>query len=128
MMSLYCAAASAVVLSTLVLFGLVDTLILQRPWNPDRGPIMPKLARDVVRLGLLMAVGLYAATVILNQPVGALLVSSTVVSAVIGLALQDTLKNVFSGMALDLEKPFKPGDWLQIDGQTRRSGPRPTTA
>jgi len=113
------AAASAVLLSTLVLFALVETLILLRPWNPDRGPIMPKLARDVVRLGLLLAAGLYAATVILNQPVGALLVSSTVVSAVIGLALQDTLKNIFSGMAIDLEKPFKPGDWLLIDGQTR---------
>jgi small-conductance mechanosensitive channel len=112
-------AASAVLLTTLVLFALVDTLILQRPWNPDGGPIVPKLARDVVRLGLLLATGLYAATVILGQDVGALLVSSTIVSAVIGLALQDTLKNIFSGMALDLEKPFKTGDWLMIDGQTR---------
>lgn len=113
------AAASAVLLSTLVLFALVDALILQRPWNPDRGPFIPKLARDVVRIGLLIAAALYAATVILNQPVGPLLVSSTVLSAVIGLALQDTLKNIFSGMALDLEKPFKPGDWLMIDGETR---------
>jgi small-conductance mechanosensitive channel/CRP-like cAMP-binding protein len=113
------AAASAVLLSTLVLFALVDALILQRPWNPDRGPFIPKLARDVVRIGLLVAAALYAATVILNQPVGPLLVSSTVLSAVIGLALQDTLKNIFSGMALDLEKPFKPGDWLLIDGKTR---------
>ena len=113
------AAASAVLLSTLVLFALLDALILQRPWNSEAGPIVPKLARDVLRLVLLLAVGLYAATVILNQPIGALLVSSTVLSAVIGLALQDTLKNIFSGMALDLEKPFKPGDWLMIDSQTR---------
>ena len=112
-------AASALLLTTLVLFALVDALILQRPWNPDRGPFVPKLARDVVRIGLLVAAALYAATVILKQPVGPLLVSSTVLSAVIGLALQDTLKNIFSGMALDLEKPFKPGDWLLIDGQMR---------
>lgn len=113
------AAASAVLLSALVLFAVLDGLILQRPWNSEAGPLVPKLARDVLRLVLFLAVGLYAAAVILNQPIGALLVSSTVVSAVIGLALQDTLKNIFSGMALDLEKPFKPGDWLLIDGQTR---------
>jgi len=114
------AAASAALLSALVLFALLDALILQRPWNSDAEPMVPKLARDVLRLALLVAVGLYAATVILGRrDLGALLVSSTVVSAVIGLALQDTLKNIFSGMALDLEKPFKPGDWLMIDGQTR---------
>ena len=37
-------------------------------------------------------------------------------SAIVGLAFQDTLKNVFSGLAMDIEKPFKPGDWLLLDG------------
>ncbi len=61
------AAASAVLLSALVLFSLLDTLILQRPWNLDAEPMVPKLARDVLRLTLLVAVGLYAATVILGS-------------------------------------------------------------
>ena len=111
--------ATVVLLTALVLFALLDALVLQRPWDREAGPMVPKLARDILRLALLVAVGLYAATQILDQPVAPLLVSSTVLSAVIGLALQDTLKNIFSGMALDLEKPFKPGDWLMIDGQTR---------
>ncbi len=109
----------ALLLTTLVLYSLVDALILQRPWGKDQGPLVPKLARDVLKLGVLIGVGLFAATEILHQPVGAVLVSSTVLSAVIGLALQDTLKNVFSGMALDLEKPFRAGDWLVIDGGVR---------
>ena len=112
-------STAALLLTTLVLYAFIDALILQRPWGRDQGPLVPKLARDVLKLGLLIAVGLFAATEILNQPVGAVLVSSTVLSAVIGLALQDTLKNVFSGMALDLEKPFRPGDWLMIDGGVR---------
>ena len=113
------ASAMALLLTTLVLYALVDALILQRPWGKDQGPLVPKLARDVLRLGLLIAVGLFAMTKILNQPVGPVLVSSTVLSAVIGLAMQDTLKNIFSGMALDLEKPFRPGDWLVIEGGVR---------
>ena len=33
---------------------------------------------------------------------------------VIGLALQDTLGSVMSGIALLLERPFRVGDWLRI--------------
>lgn len=112
------AATSAAVLSALVAFALVDALILQRPWASAGPPMLPKLARDVLRMGLLVAVGLLAAKAVLQQPLGAILVSSTVLSAVAGLALQDVLKNVFAGMALDLEKPFVRGDWLMLDGVT----------
>ena len=38
-------------------------------------------------------------------------------SLVIGLALQDTLKNLFSGILLLFERPFALGDWLQV-GET----------
>jgi small-conductance mechanosensitive channel/CRP-like cAMP-binding protein len=112
-------ATAALLLSTLVLFAIVDALLLQRPWRSSQDPMMPKLGRDVLRLALLVTVGLLAATKILGQPVGAVLVSSTVLSAVVGLALQDTLKNIFAGVSLDLEKPFHRGDWLVLDGETQ---------
>jgi small-conductance mechanosensitive channel len=41
-----------------------------------------------------------------------LLATSTVVSAVIGLALQDTLKNAFAGLNMSIEKSFVEGDWV----------------
>jgi small-conductance mechanosensitive channel/CRP-like cAMP-binding protein len=112
------AASLAAVLTALVGFSLVDSLVFQRPWNPSRGPMMPKLARDVLRVVVLAAAGLVIATAILRQPLPAVLVSSTVLSAVIGLALQDVLKNVFAGMAIELEHPFGRGDWLLLDGET----------
>lgn len=111
------AASVSALLTALVLYSLLDTLVFQRPWSPARGPIMPKLARDVLRVVVLAASGLLVATMILEQPLPAVLVSSTVLSAVVGLALQDMLKNVFAGMALELEKPFARGDWLQVEGQ-----------
>lgn len=110
-------ATLALLLTALVLFAVVEALVLWRAWGRDR-PALPKLARDVLRLAVLVAVGLFAVTAILGQPLNAVLVSSTVLSAVVGLALQDTLKNVFSGMALDLEKPFRRGDFLLLDGTT----------
>lgn len=42
-----------------------------------------------------------------------LLASSAVVAVVLGLALQETLGNVFSGITLQLGKPFAPGDWVR---------------
>jgi small-conductance mechanosensitive channel len=46
----------------------------------------------------------------------ALLATSAVFSLVLGLALQDTLGNLFSGVALQIESPFKIGDWIEVHG------------
>ncbi len=45
---------------------------------------------------------------------GPLLTGSAVISIVIGLALQETLGNFFSGMVLQASVPFKTGDWIQV--------------
>jgi small-conductance mechanosensitive channel/CRP-like cAMP-binding protein len=46
--------------------------------------------------------------------VSSVLAGSAVVSIVLGLALQETLGNFFSGMVLQASVPFQPGDWIQI--------------
>jgi small-conductance mechanosensitive channel/CRP-like cAMP-binding protein len=53
---------------------------------------------------------------VFGYPLSGLLVTSTVVSAVIGLALQDTLSNLFSGISLQLESPFNVEDWVNLGG------------
>lgn len=45
-----------------------------------------------------------------------LLVSSTVVTAVIGLSLQQVLTSLFVGIILQLEAPFVVGDWVDVHG------------
>ena len=110
-------ASVAGVLTAFVVFSLFDSLVVQRPWDPARRPMMPKLARDVLRVAVLAAAALVVAKVVLGYSLEAVLVSSTVISAVVGLALQDVLKNVFAGMALEIERPFQRGDWILLDGQ-----------
>jgi small-conductance mechanosensitive channel len=46
-----------------------------------------------------------------------LLTTSAVLSFVLGLALQDTLGNFFAGITINIEKPYKVGDWVKI-GET----------
>jgi small-conductance mechanosensitive channel len=42
------------------------------------------------------------------------LATSAVVGAVVGLALQDTLGNLFAGIALHSEAPFRVGEWVRL--------------
>jgi small-conductance mechanosensitive channel/CRP-like cAMP-binding protein len=110
---------AALVLAVLFLNALIDVLLLRRPWNPQLGPL-PALVRGLFLVLILIATTFFAASQILGLSLPAVLVSSTVLSAVLGLALQDVLKNVFAGMALQLEGSLKVGDWLQLDGQFAR--------
>lgn len=43
-----------------------------------------------------------------------LLATSTVLSAILGLALQDTLRNAFAGLNMSMEKSFVEGDWVMF--------------
>jgi CRP-like cAMP-binding protein len=43
-----------------------------------------------------------------------LLTTSAVAAVVVGFALQDTLGNLFSGLAIQIEKPFRVGHWVAV--------------
>lgn len=53
---------------------------------------------------------------VFDLPVTGLLAASGVTAIVLGLALQNTLGDVFSGIVLNLAKPYHPGDWVVLDG------------
>lgn len=52
-----------------------------------------------------------------------LLATSAIFSVVLGLALQDTMGNFFSGIAMQMDRPFGIGDWVEIhSGQQKWTG------
>lgn len=111
-----------VVLSVLALYGLLDSFLVIRPLDAGTTSqqgryLVPRLLYNVVRFLSVVAAGIFALTAIHNVPLPTVLVSSTVLSAVLGLALQDVLKNVFAGVSMELEGRVKEGDWLMIDEQ-----------
>ena len=68
----------------------------------------------------LFAAAIYIATaaIVLNSvfalPVTGVVATSGIVAIVLGLALQNTLADVFSGIAVGIEAPFSVGDRIQI--------------
>ena len=52
--------------------------------------------------------------IVLGKPITGLLATSDLFAAIIGLALQRMIADIFSGLALTVERPFTIGDWLEI--------------
>ncbi len=75
---------------------------------------VPKLLIDLVRLFVVMLGGAIVLATVWNADLAGLVTALGVSSIVIGLALQDTLGSVMSGIALLFEHPFSVGDWLQV--------------
>ncbi len=80
----------------------------------ERRPREARLLRDVVvgvvYAGMLLAIMAFVFAV----PVATLIATSGAIAIVFGLALQNTLSDVFSGIALNLGRPYVLGDWIQL--------------
>lgn len=74
-----------------------------------------KIHRDVVDFVLYVICAVPILKTQLKLDVTTLLGTSAVLSLVLGLALQDTLGNLFAGLSLQLERPFEVGDFIRVD-------------
>lgn len=77
---------------------------------------VPTLFRDLSRFILILVGFVIIFSTVWNQDLSSLITALGVGSLVIGLALQDTLGNLFSGIAILFEKPYGEGDWIEVDG------------
>ncbi|MBI1915567.1 MAG: mechanosensitive ion channel [Planctomycetes bacterium] len=51
-----------------------------------------------------------------------LFAGSALLTAVVGLSLRDTLGNLFAGLAIQAQRPFEIGDWIQFNKETTQIG------
>jgi small-conductance mechanosensitive channel/CRP-like cAMP-binding protein len=85
------------------------------------GRKLPRIAMDLLNLGIAVAALLLTLHLAGVHP-GTLFAGSAVLTAVLGLALKDTLGNLFSGLALQAQRPFEVGDWIQYDDKQEHIG------
>lgn len=85
--------------------------------RPHEAHLLQDLIVGIVYLGVTLSVIGF----VFGAPVGPLIATSGVVVVLIGLALQNTLADVFSGIALALGRAYVIGDWIQLaDGTEGR--------
>ena len=80
----------------------------------------PRLLVDILRLIFVVVGFLLVYSGIWQKDVSPLLTTFGVGSLVLGLALQDTLGNLFAGLSLVFERPIAVGDWIQVGDQVGR--------
>jgi small-conductance mechanosensitive channel len=75
---------------------------------------IPRILRDLMQgIGYLIAALMVFARG--DMDVTKIFTASVLTTAVIGLALQETLGNVLAGLALQIERDFEVGDWIRVD-------------
>jgi small-conductance mechanosensitive channel/CRP-like cAMP-binding protein len=85
--------------------------LIANPWREDRpSERFPAIVQDVTTIALFTI----TATVLMKEQ---LLTTSAVGAVVVGFALQDTLGNLFSGLAIQIERPFRVGHWIAVGAQ-----------
>jgi small-conductance mechanosensitive channel len=94
-------------LLTLGAIQVVITLLFH-PWFSDHAT---ERAPGIVQGALIISVFLLVVTLVFPEQ---LLAASAVGAVVVGFALQDTLGNFFAGLALQIDRPFKPGHWIEV--------------
>lgn len=81
-----------------------------------RQPVETRLLQDLFAATIYVCAVLGIVANVFGVPISGLLAASGVVAIVLGLALQSTLGDVFSGVVLNLAKPYHPGDWVILEG------------
>lgn len=94
----------------------VDVLFNRKTQRPA-----PRIFRDLTQAVVYVIVLMLTMRAIGVEP-GSLLTTSALLTAVVGLALQDTLGNMVSGLALQMQSPFEVGDWIQFEQDPRQIG------
>lgn len=84
-------------------------------------PRESKLMLDILAALVYVAAVFAIIANVFELPVKGLLATSGALAIILGLALQSSLGDVFSGIVLDLERPYHVGDWVIVDDGVRGS-------
>ncbi|AYC31543.1 mechanosensitive ion channel protein MscS [Pseudomonas cavernae] len=89
---------------------LIGAMLMSRVGHGGR------LLQDVLGAIIFLIAVIAAAAYVMQLPVRGLLVTSGALAIIVGLALQSTLGDVFSGIVLNTTKPYQLDDVISIDG------------
>jgi small-conductance mechanosensitive channel len=97
------------------LLNSVLGLVLRRTLFPrDDEPHARRLFADLASGVIYVVAFVGIIETVFRQPMSAVLATSGVVALVLGFALQSTLADVLSGLAINIDRPFGAGDWIEV--------------
>lgn len=109
--------AALIILSSIFIVALLNRFLWEQYFEQKRHADVPKFLRDLCAMVIVVAAILIVVGFVYDVKIPGLLAGSGILAIILGFALQDLLGNVFSGIALEIGRPFRPGDWLFLDDQ-----------
>ncbi len=103
-----------VLLVAALVMGLLRDLSLT--WLRRRKLRVSGLFWDVAQVVVFSVLLLVLLKRAFNLNITPLLATSAVLTMVVGLAVQDTLGNLISGIVFHFEDSIRPGEWVEVDG------------
>ncbi len=98
------------------------TVLLERfiwiPTEQKAGQSVPRLVKGLISLFIYILAFMAIVAFVFNQKLTSLLATSGVIAMIVGLAIQINIANIFSGIAINVERPFKIDDWVKIGNFT----------
>jgi ABC-type branched-subunit amino acid transport system substrate-binding protein/small-conductance mechanosensitive channel len=75
---------------------------------------IPNVIRVFGSIAIYMLASFGVIAFVFEQHITSLLATSGLVAMIVGLAIQANISNVFSGIVINVERPFNVGDWVKI--------------
>jgi len=86
---------------------------------PAAGRPLPRIIEDLAIVGVYIVYG-FVQLRGMGVDVSSLVTTSAILTAVLAFAMQDTLGNVLSGLAIQLDNSVQVGDWVQLEHTSGR--------
>ena len=95
--------------------GSLGGAVRRSEWIDERTlPLFDNLARLI-----LLGAAAYFLLLAWSLNISGWLASAGIAGLALGLAAQDTLSNIFGGLSIIADAPYKVGDWVNLDGGER---------
>src|SRR2546423_12169937 len=112
--------AALVLLSAAIVVALIDRYVWDAWFERRKQTPIPKLLREIAALGIfliallmVLSFGYHA-----EGQLKGLLAGSGIAAVILGFAGQNLLGSLVAGISLQISRPYRVGDWLQIGERT----------
>lgn len=105
----------------LVLIKTARLSVLQYMFLTSMRAGVPLLLVNIFTLILSVLLGFWGLSRVFDIQLMPLVATSAAFSIILGLAMQDTLGNLFAGISLQVDKSFEIGDWLEVVNGLQKS-------
>ncbi len=80
---------------------------------------VPRLLKELIAVGLFGAAVIATIILVLGHSMSGALAGSGIIVAILGFALRNVIGDIFSGIALGIEAPYRIGDWVEVENTVK---------